>query len=72
VRPRGALFGPSRRRWLIWPGYVLSMALAVGMLILSGAIVRSDVGQDMHAYLLMGQRQSWDHMWPQLRTLTVS
>jgi hypothetical protein len=31
-----------------------------------------DVGEDMHAYLLMGQRQSWDQMWPQLRTLTVS
>jgi hypothetical protein len=30
------------------------------------------VGEDMRAYLLMGQRQSWDRMWPQLRTLTVS
>jgi hypothetical protein len=26
----------------------------------------------MHAYLLTGQRQSWDRMWPQLRILTVS
>jgi hypothetical protein len=31
-----------------------------------------DVGEDIHVYLLMGQRQSWDQMWPQLRTLTVS
>jgi hypothetical protein len=30
-----------------------------------------DVGEDMHVYLLMGQRQSWDQMWPQVRTLTV-
>jgi hypothetical protein len=155
--------GPSRRRWLIWAGYVLSAPLAVGMLILSVSIARSDVGEritqrtadayralpqaqrdrtvvfgesyivaayldgyskryqlpeaysanrsygyfppppadrdtvlyigrepgalgayfadvrtvgdigeDMHAYLLTGQRQSWDQMWPQLRTLTVS
>ena len=154
---------PSRRRWLVWPVYVLSAALAVGMLILSASIVRSDVGEqiarrtadayhalpagqrertavvsnsyivaayidgyskryhlpeaystnrsygyfppppsnrdtalfvgpdadewrpyftdvrkvgdigdDMHAYLLTGQRQSWEKLWPQLRTLTVS
>lgn len=31
-----------------------------------------DVGEDMHAYLLTGQRQSWDQIWPQVRTLTVS
>jgi hypothetical protein len=31
-----------------------------------------DVGEDMRAYLLTGQRQSWDQMWPRLRTLTVS
>ncbi|HYP95804.1 MAG TPA: hypothetical protein VER34_22410 [Mycobacterium sp.] len=31
-----------------------------------------DVGDDMHAYLLTGQRQSWDEMWPRLHTLTVS
>jgi hypothetical protein len=31
-----------------------------------------DIGEDMHWYLLTGQRQSWDEMWPQLRTLTVS
>jgi hypothetical protein len=155
--------GPSRRRWLRCPGYVLSGALAVGILILSVKIVRYDVGEriaqrtadayrglpqaqrdrtvlfgesyivaayldgysrryqlpgaysanrsygyfppppadhdtvlyvgrdpgalrsgfadvrtvgdvseDMHAYLLMGQRQSWDQMWTRLRTLTVS
>jgi hypothetical protein len=39
--------GPSLRRWLIWPGYVLSVALAVGMLILSVTIVRSDVGEQI-------------------------
>ena len=32
----------------------------------------SDVGDDMHAYLLTGQRQSWDEIWPRVRTLTVS
>jgi hypothetical protein len=31
-----------------------------------------DIGEDMHAYLLAGQRQSWDQMWPQVRTVTVS
>ena len=31
-----------------------------------------DVGDDMHAYLLTGQRQSWDEIWPRVRTLTVS
>jgi hypothetical protein len=31
-----------------------------------------DVGEDMHAYLLTGQRQSWDKIWPRVRTLTVS
>ena len=155
--------GQNRRRWLIWPAYVLSSALAIGLLILSVSIVRSpvgeriarrtaevyralpqaqrdrtvvfgesyivaayldgyskryqlpeaysanrsygyfppspadhdtvlyigrdpgalrsrfadaytvgEVGEDMHAYLLTGQQQSWDQMWPQLRTLTVS
>ena len=39
--------GPSRLRWLIWPGYVLSVALAVGLLILSVSIVRSDVGEQI-------------------------
>jgi Dolichyl-phosphate-mannose-protein mannosyltransferase len=154
---------PSRRRWTTWVGYVLSTALAAGMLILSVSIVRSDVGEqiaqrtadtyralpqtqrdrtvvfgesyivaayldgyakryrlpeaysanrsygyfpppppdhdtllyvgrdpgvvrsyfaavrtvgdvgaEMHAYLLTGQRQSWDEIWPRLRTLTVS
>jgi hypothetical protein len=31
-----------------------------------------DIGDDMHAYLLTGQRQSWDVIWPRLRTLRVS
>ena len=31
-----------------------------------------DIGEDMHAYLLTGQRQSWDQMWPQVRTVAVS
>jgi hypothetical protein len=31
-----------------------------------------DVGEDMHAYLLTGQRQSLDEIWPRVRTLTVS
>ena len=30
------------------------------------------IGEDMHAYLLTGQRQSWDLIWPKERTLTVS
>jgi hypothetical protein len=28
-----------------WPGYVLSAALSVGLLILSASIVRADVGE---------------------------
>jgi 4-amino-4-deoxy-L-arabinose transferase-like glycosyltransferase len=155
--------GRTRRRWLAWPAYVLSAALAVGVLILSASLVRSDVGEqiarrtadayhalpvdqrertvvigesyiiaayidgysnryalpeaystnrsygyfppppaghdtvlyvggdvdqlrpyfadvrtvadigdDLHAYLLTGQRQSWQQLWPQVRTLTVS
>jgi Dolichyl-phosphate-mannose-protein mannosyltransferase len=31
-----------------------------------------EIGDDMHAYLLTGQRRSWVDMWPQIRTLTVS
>jgi hypothetical protein len=31
-----------------------------------------DIGEDMHAYVLTGQRQSWDLIWPKVRTLTVS
>jgi hypothetical protein len=31
-----------------------------------------DVGEDMHAYLLTGHRQSWEQIWPQMRTLMVS
>ncbi len=154
---------PTRRRWLVWPVYALSAALAIGALILSASVVRSDVGEqiarrtadayhalpadqrertvvmsdsyivaaymdgystryhlpeaystnrsygyfapppagrdtvlfvgrepgelgthftsvrtvgdigdDLHAYLLTGQRQSWDEIWPRMRTLTVS
>jgi hypothetical protein len=36
------------------------------------ALVVTDIGDDMHAYLLTGQRQSWESMWPKIRTLTVS
>jgi hypothetical protein len=32
----------------------------------------ADVGDDMHAYLLTGPRQSWDQIWSRERTLTVS
>ena len=32
----------------------------------------ADIGEDMRAYLLTGQRQSWDRLWPELRTLSVS
>jgi hypothetical protein len=31
-----------------------------------------DIGDDLHVYLLTGQRQSWEKIWPRLRTLTVS
>ncbi len=31
-----------------------------------------DVDDDMRVYLLTGQRESWDRLWPRLRTLTVS
>jgi hypothetical protein len=31
-----------------------------------------DVGEDVHAYLLAGQRRSWDEIWPWVRSLTVS
>ncbi len=39
--------GRTRRRWLAWPAYVLSAALAVGALILSVTVVRSDVGEQI-------------------------
>ncbi|HTI73687.1 MAG TPA: glycosyltransferase family 39 protein, partial [Mycobacterium sp.] len=39
--------GASRRRWLMWPGYVLSVALAAGLLVLSVSIVRSDAGEQI-------------------------
>ncbi|MGV0645355.1 glycosyltransferase family 39 protein [Mycolicibacterium sp. XJ2546] len=31
----------------------------------------AEVGDDMQAYLLTGQRQSWEQIWPQMRSLTV-
>lgn len=30
------------------------------------------IGDDMRAYLLTGQRQPWEQIWPRLRTLTVA
>jgi hypothetical protein len=38
----------------------------------TGVQTVGDVTDDMHTYLLTGQRQSWDEIWPRLRTLTVS
>lgn len=38
----------------------------------TGVRAVSDVEDDMHVYLLTGQRESWDRLWPRLRTLTVS
>lgn len=32
----------------------------------------ADIGDDMYAYLLTGQRQPWNVIWPRERTLTVS
>ena len=32
----------------------------------------ADIADDIHAYLLTGQRQSWDVIWTRERTLTVS
>ena len=32
----------------------------------------AEIADDMRAYLLTGQRQSWDVIWAQERTLTVS
>lgn len=37
--------GSGRYRWLIWPTYAVSAALAVGLVTLSVSITRSDVGQ---------------------------
>lgn len=39
--------GRTSRRWLAWPAYLLSAALAVGALVLSTTIVRSDVGEQI-------------------------
>ena len=38
------------------------------------ALVRDvgEISEDMHAYLLTGQRQPWQRIWPRLRSLTVS
>jgi hypothetical protein len=32
----------------------------------------AEIGDDMHAYLLTGRRQSWESIWSHERTLTVS
>ncbi|MDT5006423.1 MAG: hypothetical protein QOJ24_3599 [Mycobacterium sp.] len=32
----------------------------------------ADIGEDMHAFVLTGRRQSWESMWSHERTLTVS
>jgi hypothetical protein len=32
----------------------------------------ADSGEDMHAFVLTGRRQSWEFMWSHERTLTVS
>ncbi len=34
--------------------------------------VVADIGDDMHAYVLTGRRQSWESIWSRERTLTVS
>jgi hypothetical protein len=47
---------------------VLATAFAV---VVAGLIAR-ELGCDRRAYLLTGQRQSWDEIWPRVRTLTVS
>jgi hypothetical protein len=31
-----------------------------------------DVGDDLHAFMLTGQREDWSALWPRLRTSTVS
>jgi hypothetical protein len=38
------------------------------------ALVRTvgEIGEDMDAYLLTGQREPWQRIWPRLRSLTVS
>ena len=37
--------GAGRGRWLFWPTVAMSVALAIGMLVLSVALARDDVGQ---------------------------
>ena len=32
----------------------------------------ADIGEDLHAYTLTGQRKPWAEVWSQERTLTVS
>ena len=31
----------------------------------------AEIADDMQAYLLTGQRQPWEQIWPQMRSLTV-
>ncbi|MCT7661901.1 glycosyltransferase family 39 protein [Mycobacterium deserti] len=38
---------PTRARWLVWPTYATSVALAVGMLTLSVMLVRGDTGENI-------------------------
>lgn len=41
--------GSRRVRWLVWPVYAVSAALAVGTLVLSVSMVRDDVGEQIAA-----------------------
>ena len=54
--------GSSSLRWFVWPGVVVNVAVAVGILILSVSIVRSDVGEQIaqrtaDAYRALPQEQ---------------
>jgi hypothetical protein len=56
--------GRTRLRWAIWPSYTLNVAVAVGMLVLSVSITRSDIGEqiarrtaDVYRALPAGQRE---------------
>ena len=39
--------GRTRLRWMVWPAYALSAAVAVGMLVVGVSIARSDIGQQI-------------------------
>ena len=63
---------------------VKRIVLALGVMAAAGVVLplsavtavlhgfASAFGDDMHAYLLTGQRQSSDDIWPRERTLAVS